>query len=167
MDFKKKAIKTSVVACIIDQQDRVLLTRRCIEPFCSQWVMPGGKIDHGEAILAALHREVREEIGIEIHVEGLIDVYEHVNIGDRQDHFVILYYRVKPLSFMLTPNGSECTDARWFSREELGKLSLPPGACHILNQVFPGLNLICPLEPSAPEQELPGENLLSQRLDGD
>ena len=63
MDFKKQGIKTSVVACIIDDENRVLLTRRCIEPFCSQWVMPGGRIDRGESILKALHREVLEEPG--------------------------------------------------------------------------------------------------------
>ena len=73
MEFKKKHVKTAVVACIIDDQERVLLTRRCIEPFCDDWVMPGGKIDHGEAILAALHREVEEEVGIKVQVEGLID----------------------------------------------------------------------------------------------
>ena len=48
MDFKKQSIKTSVVACVIDEQERVLLTRRGIEPFSGQWVMPGGKVDHGE-----------------------------------------------------------------------------------------------------------------------
>lgn len=162
MDFKKKAIKTSVVACIIDQQNRVLLTRRCIEPFCSQWVMPGGKIDHGEPILAALHREVMEEIGIEIHVEGLIDVYEHVNVGDRQDHYVILYYRVAPLSFELIPNGTECTEARWFAEDELRQLPIPPGGCHILNQIFPDLRLPCPTTGKDRSRELPGDTSLSK-----
>ena len=66
MDFKEQSIKTSIVACIIDDQKRVLLTRRCIEPFCGQWVMPGGKVDHGEPLAEALHREVREEVGLEV-----------------------------------------------------------------------------------------------------
>jgi len=162
MDFKKQSIKTSVVACIIDKQDRVLLTRRCIEPFCSQWVMPGGKIDHGEPILAALHREVQEEIGIEVHVEGLIDVYEHVKVGSKNDHFVILYYRVAPLTFELTPNGTECTEARWFRPDELKTLPIPPGGCHILNQIFPELDLPCPATPIDRSHELPGETSLSK-----
>ncbi|AMV71290.1 NUDIX domain-containing protein [Desulfuromonas carbonis] len=139
MEFRKQAIKTSVVACVVDEQERVLLTRRCIEPFCDQWVMPGGKIDHGEAILAALHREVREEVGIEIHVDSLIDVYEHLGIGERDDHFVILYYRAHPLSLELVPNGSECTEAVWMEKGRLPQIDLPPGARHILNRVFPEL----------------------------
>lgn len=139
IDFAKQAIKTSVVACIIDDQQRVLLTRRCIEPFCSQWVMPGGKIDHGESILAALHREVAEEVGIEVHVQQLIDVYEHLAIGQRQAHYVILYYRCTPASFDLQPNGEECTEAVWFPAEQLPEMPLPPGCRHILAQVFPDL----------------------------
>ncbi|WP_432823645.1 NUDIX domain-containing protein, partial [Trichloromonas sp.] len=128
MEFSKQSqIKTSVVACVIDDQERVLLTRRCIEPFCSLWVMPGGKIDHGEPILAALHREVLEEVGIEVRAEGLIDVFEHVNIGKGNDHFIILYYRASPLSFDLAPNGEECTEARWVSKDELAGYSMPPG----------------------------------------
>jgi 8-oxo-dGTP diphosphatase len=166
MDLKKTAIKTSVVACIIDQQERVLLTRRCIEPFCSLWVMPGGKIDHGEPILAALHREVEEEVGIKIHIDGLIDVYEHVNLGNAKDHFVILYYRVSPRSFVLAPNGTECTEARWFDKAELYNLPMPPGCCHILDKVFPDLMLPSaqPLEIDA-QQEVPGEALLPVQPD--
>ena len=35
MEFAKQPrIKTSVVACVIDDRERVLLTRRCIQPFC-------------------------------------------------------------------------------------------------------------------------------------
>jgi 8-oxo-dGTP diphosphatase len=140
MEFKKQHIKTSVVACIIDEQERVLLTRRCVKPFCDQWVMPGGKIDHGESILAALHREVREEVGLEVRVEGLIDVFEHVRVGDGEDHFVILYYRAAPIGGALQPNGQECTEAVWMSKEGLPALDLPPGARHILQRIFPALS---------------------------
>lgn len=139
MDFRKQHIKTSVVACIVDEQERVLLTRRCIHPFCDQWVMPGGKIDHGEAILAALHREVREEVGLEIRVEGLIDVYEHLQVGDDSAHFVILYYRAAPIGGTLHPNGQECTEAAWIAKELLPNLDLPPGGKHILSRLFPEL----------------------------
>jgi 8-oxo-dGTP diphosphatase len=146
MDFTKQHIKTSVVACIIDDGDRVLLTRRCIEPFCGQWVMPGGKIDHGESILAALHREVREEVGLDIHVDGLVDVYEHVGIGPRNDHYVILYYRAHPASPDLHPNGAEVTEACWVPAAELPGYSMTPGTRHVLSRLFPAA-LADPGEP--------------------
>jgi len=155
MDFTKQTIKTSVVACIIDDQQRVLLTRRCIEPFSSQWVMPGGKIDHGEALLAALHREVREEVGLEIRAEGLIDVYEHLGIGSRQDHYVILYYRCTPLSFALKPNRDECTEALWAPSQRLPGMALPPGCRHILAQVYPELGWGQTPKPEDAADEIP------------
>ncbi len=159
MDIKKKAIKTSVVACVVDTKERVLLTRRCIEPFCSLWVMPGGKIDHGESIMEALHREVREEVGIEVKVEGLVDVFEHIGVGARNDHFVILYYRASPVTFTLQPNGDECTEAIWAFKSCLPKMALPPGGRHILTKVFPELPWTeRPTEISL-EEEIPGGEL--------
>lgn len=156
MEFKKEHIKTSVVACIVDEQERILLTRRCIDPFCGQWVMPGGKIDHGEPIIEALHREVREEVGIRIRVEGLIDVYEHIGVGNRSDHFVILYYRAHPLTLELQPNGQECTEAVWAPRGELGEYNLPPGGRHILSKLFPELGRGNGAPPPGARQEIPG-----------
>jgi len=150
MDFKKQSIKTSVVACIIDDRERVLLTRRCIEPFCGQWVMPGGKVDHGEPLLQALHREVIEEVGIKVHVDGLLDVYEHVALGAKNDHYVILYYRAHPLTMELAPNGHEVTEASWVSASDLGAYNMTPGTRHILAQLFPGILQ----DPGEPEDEL-------------
>ena len=158
MDFKKQGIKTSVVACIIDDENRVLLTRRCIEPFCSQWVMPGGKIDKGESIVSALHREVREEVGLEIHIEGLIDVFEHLDHGDDNDHYVILYYRCSPAGGELKPNGSECTEAVWATQSELPAMDLPPGCRHILGMVYPETGWDIELQQEDDiAAELPGE----------
>ena len=134
-----KRIKTSVVACIIDHDDRVLLTRRGVPPFRGLWIMPGGKIEHGEAILTALHREVQEEVGIEILSAGLIDVYEHVANADNPDHFVILYYRASPLSFDLRPDGIECSEAIWCMATSLPDYDLAPGTGYILRKIFPQL----------------------------
>ena len=157
MDFSKRAIKTSVVACFIDKQQQVLLTRRCIEPFCSHWVMPGGKIDYGEGIIAALHREVREEVGLEVHVEGLIDVYEHLAVGSKCHHYVILYYRCSPTSFEPLANGTECTEALWFPAEQLPSMLLPPGCRYILAQVFPQLTWGETPPAENPANELPDQ----------
>lgn len=150
MDFKKQSIKTSVVACIIDDNSRVLLTQRSIKPFYNQWVMPGGKVDHGEPLLEALHREVREEVGLEIHIEGLLDVYEHVSVGDNRDHYVILYYRAHPLTLDLLLNPSEVAQADWIQARKLKSYDMTPGTRHILAQIYPDE---LP-DPGAPVDEL-------------
>ena len=135
--YRKEHIVTSVVAVIVDDDDRVLLTRRTIPPFLGQWVMPGGKIDLGEPILKALHREVMEEVGLQVEVEGLVDVFEHLSAGESLDHFVILYYRCRPLSCDVNHNPGEVSEARWVSREELADYEMPDGTRFILGKIFP------------------------------
>lgn len=135
--YKKDHIVTSVVAVIVDSDEQVLLTKRNIAPFMNLWVMPGGKIDLGEPILKALHREVMEEVGLEVEVEGLVDVFEHLTPGVAEDHFVILYYRCRPISCTINHNPDEVSEARWVSRDELADYPMPDGTRFILGKIFP------------------------------
>ncbi len=135
--YKKEHIVTSVVAVIIDDEERVLLTRRSVAPFQGQWVMPGGKIDLGEPILKALHREVLEEVGLDVEVQGLVDVFEHLTPGEENAHFIILYYRCRPLSCIINHNPGEVAEARWVPRDELLDYAMPDGTRFILGKIFP------------------------------
>ena len=135
--FKKEHIVTSVVAVIVDDDGRVLLTRRSIPPFLDLWVMPGGKIDLGEPILEALKREVHEEVGLEIEIEGLIDVFEHLTPGEDNCHFVILYYRCRPLYCDVVHNEHEVAEVAWVPCRKLPDYDMPAGARYILGKVFP------------------------------
>ena len=135
--YKKEHIVTSVVAVIVDDDGRVLLTRRSIPPFHDLWVMPGGKIELGEPILEALRREVHEEVGLEVENQGLIDVFEHLTPGDDNCHFVILYYRCRPLYCDVVHNENEVAEAAWVYGHQLPDYPLPAGARYILGKIFP------------------------------
>ena len=135
--FKKDHIVTSVVAVIIDPEEQVLLTKRNIAPFKGEWVMPGGKIDLGEPIVNALKREVMEEVGLEVEVEDIIDVFEHVSPGADNYHFIILYYLCRPLYCDISRNHAEVAEARWVSHHELGDYPMPDGTRFILGKIFP------------------------------
>lgn len=124
---------------IVDDDQRVLLTRRCVPPFNDQWVMPGGKIDLGESIREALKREVHEEVGLEIEIQGLIDVFEHLTPGDENCHFVILYYRCRPVYCDIVRNELEVAEAAWVPNAELSGYAMATGARYILAQLFPAL----------------------------
>lgn len=137
--YRKEHIVTSVVAVIVDDESRVLLTRRNVAPFRDMWVMPGGKIDLGEPILKALHREVREEVGLEVEVEGLVDVFEHLSPGEENDHFIILFYRCRPLYCDIRHNRDEVAEACWVERRDLGSYAMPDGTRFILGKIFPEL----------------------------
>lgn len=135
--FKKDHVVTSVVATILDSDNRVLLTKRSIPPFQGEWVMPGGKIDLGEPIVAALQREVMEEVGLQVEVEDLLDVFEHVTPGENNYHFIILYYLCRPLYCDITHNPAEVEEARWVAQNELADYKMPDGTRFILGKLFP------------------------------
>jgi 8-oxo-dGTP diphosphatase len=136
-NFKKDHIVTSVVAVILNEDNEVLLTRRKVPPFQGEWVMPGGKIDLGEPIVKALQREVREEVGLRVEVEDLVDVFEHVTPGNDNYHFIILYYLCRPLSREIAHNHHEVEEVRWVSQDDLSAYKMPDGTSFILGKVFP------------------------------
>jgi len=58
-----------VVALILLEDDRVLMAQRPEgDPWSGLWEFPGGKVEAGESREAALAREIREELGLEIIV---------------------------------------------------------------------------------------------------
>jgi ADP-ribose pyrophosphatase YjhB (NUDIX family) len=67
-----EAILPSVCAVALDDEGRVLLHRRSDNGL---WGLPGGKVDPGESVSAAVVREVREETGYEVATVRLTGVY--------------------------------------------------------------------------------------------
>ena len=61
-----------------------MLVRRAIEPGYGLWVFPGGYVDRGEEITAAALREAKEESGLDVRLDGLINVYSYS--GGGPDH---------------------------------------------------------------------------------
>lgn len=137
--FRKEHIVTSVVAVIIDEQERILLTRRSIPPFKNMWVMPGGKIELGEPITVALRREVDEEVGLDVEVGSLIDVFEHVTPGEENCHYIILFYRCRPVHQEVDHNPDEVAEVEWVPRHRLLQYQMPVGTRTILAKMFPEL----------------------------
>ncbi len=131
-----KPIHTSVVAVILDEKKRVLLTQRNIPPFKGKWALPGGKISHGEAITVALQREVEEEVGLKIQVEQLIDAFEVFPRDEEETHYIILYYLSRPINKEVRLNSGEVKAAAWVSPEELPEYDTTPGTHYLLTKVF-------------------------------
>lgn len=55
----------------------IVLVRRAIEPGYGKWVFPGGYVDRGEPLGIAAVREAREETGLEVRLDGLVNIYSY------------------------------------------------------------------------------------------
>jgi ADP-ribose pyrophosphatase YjhB (NUDIX family) len=69
--------KVAVGTIIRGPDDRIVLVRRAIEPGYGKWVFPGGYVDRGEPVLDAAVREAREETGLDIRIDGLVNIYSY------------------------------------------------------------------------------------------
>jgi len=91
-------IGVGVGAIITDSQGRLFLARRGIKAKNERglWEFPGGSVELGETMAAALRREMREEFGIEITVGELLDVVDHI-LKQEGQHWVSPLFSVLSL----------------------------------------------------------------------
>ena len=83
------------VGAVIVVDARVVLIRRRNPPLAGRWALPGGVVETGESLAAAVVREALEETGFVVDVVDLVEVYEHRERdedGRVRHHFVILDY---------------------------------------------------------------------------
>ena len=69
--------KIAVGTIIRSATDRLVLVRRAIEPGYGKWVFPGGYVDRGEPLTIAAIREAREECGLDVRLDGLVNIYSY------------------------------------------------------------------------------------------
>jgi 8-oxo-dGTP diphosphatase len=98
------------VGAIIEAENGLVLVRRAIEPGYGKWVFPGGYVDRGETLAAAAIREAREECGLEIHLDALVNIYSYAGRAP-----VIVVYAAHATGGELC-NDDECLEARVIDR---------------------------------------------------
>lgn len=105
-----------------------MMVRRGREPAKGLWSIPGGRLEKGEYLNAAVEREVREETGLKIEIDRLLGIHEVV--GDA--HYVIL-------DFMAALDGPEeavaaddVDEVRWVPLDEVASLDCTPRFCETL-----------------------------------
>jgi ADP-ribose pyrophosphatase YjhB (NUDIX family) len=69
--------KLAVGTIITDEQRRIVLVKRAIEPGYGKWVFPGGYVDRGEEVQSAAVREALEETGLHVQLGRLINIYSY------------------------------------------------------------------------------------------
>ena len=96
-----------------DRDNRIVLVRRAIEPGYGLWVFPGGYVDRGEEVTAAARREAREEAGLDVRLDGLVNIYSYP-----ERPLIIIVYSATWIGGELCTD-EESLEARLFSPEEI------------------------------------------------
>ncbi len=101
-----------------------MLVRRAIEPGYGKWVFPGGYVDRGEEVTAAAMREAKEESGLDVRLDRLINVYSYAGRTP-----VIIVYAATLLGGELACD-DEGLEARFFAagRDPVGRPGVPQHA---------------------------------------
>jgi len=112
---------TLTVDAIIPYRGKIVLVRRRNDPFKGYYALPGGIVEYGESVEAALVREVKEETGLEVEVYKLVGVYSEPD-RDPRGHYVSICFVAIPKGGKLRA-GSDAEDVALFGIDELPKLA--------------------------------------------
>jgi len=122
------------VGAVIVRDGKVVLIRRRYEPLAGQWSLPGGTLELGETLEAAVAREMLEETGLVVDVGPVIEVFDRIMFDERRRvryHFVLVDYLCWPISGELRP-GSDVDDAVLAAPEDLERYALTRKATAII-----------------------------------
>jgi 8-oxo-dGTP diphosphatase len=119
------------VAVIRDRrmEERILLIRRGRGVAAGEWSIPGGRVEFGETLAAAVVREVYEETGLEVIVDRPLGWVER--IGDDY-HYLIVDFTVTALEPDTIRAGDDASEAAWVAIDDLDQYRIVDGLIDFL-----------------------------------
>jgi 8-oxo-dGTP diphosphatase len=119
------------VSAAIFRDDKILLVRRARSPAKGFYSLPGGRVEFGETLHTALHREVDEETALKIEIIGLAGWHEVVPGTTGGGHYLIMSFAARWISGEPRLN-DELDDFRWLAPDATGDLKLTDGLPEVI-----------------------------------
>lgn len=120
-----------VVGAVVVDHDRLLLVRRANPPAQGRWSVPGGKVEHGEALVEAVTRELREETGLEGVCGPLLGWGEQI---EGEHHSVIFDFEVTLVGDDQATAGDDAAEVAWVELHDVGEMELADGLAELLHE---------------------------------
>ena len=122
---KPNSLVPAASAVVTNDRGEILMQRRVDNNF---WALPGGTMDFGETIVQTAEREVREETGLDVRVDGIVGTFSdprHIieySDGEVRQQFNICF-RASLVGGELR-SSSESKEVRWVAPEQLADLEI-------------------------------------------
>ena len=126
------------VGAIIIENQRVLMVERGGEPLKGWWSLPGGVVETGELLETALHREVREETGLEVEIINMVEVFERIMLdseGKPEYHYILMDYLCRPTGGTLGA-ADDASKVAWVTESGLAALKVTEGTPAVIAKAF-------------------------------
>ena len=117
------------VGAVVVDHDRLLLVRRGRGPAQGLWSVPGGRVEHGEALIEAVTRELREETGLDGVCGPLLGWAERIGA---EAHHVILDFEVTLVGDDQPTAGDDAAEVAWVELHDVADLHLVDGLAELL-----------------------------------
>ena len=112
----------------------VVLIKRRFEPLAGEWSLPGGALEVGETLEAAVAREALEETGLRVQVGAVIEVFDRIMLDPAQRvqyHFVLIDYLCRPAGGTLQ-HGSDAAAVTLADADRLEPFALTDKALSVI-----------------------------------
>jgi ADP-ribose pyrophosphatase YjhB (NUDIX family) len=119
------------VSAAIFRDGKILLVRRARSPAKGFYSLPGGRVEFGETLHAALHREVAEETTLKIEIIDLAAWREVVPGTGGGGHYLIMSFAAR-WSWGEVVLNDELDDYKWLAPEALGELKITGGLQEVI-----------------------------------
>ncbi len=119
------------VSAAIFRDGKILLVRRARSPAKGLYSLPGGRVEFGESLHTALHREVDEETALKIEIVYLAGYREALPVAPGGGHYLIMSFAARWITGEPVLN-DELDDFRWLAPDGLGDLNLTAGLQEVI-----------------------------------
>jgi ADP-ribose pyrophosphatase YjhB (NUDIX family) len=119
------------VGAVVVADDRLLLIERGRGAAVGQWSVPGGRVEPGETMAAAVEREVLEETGMTVRCGDFLGWVERISANY---HFVIMDFRADLVGSNAAVAGDDAADVAWVELSELDRYDLVDGLQAFLDE---------------------------------
>jgi len=126
------------VGALIFRRGRILMAQRGKQPLKGAWSLPGGALEIGESLEAAVRREVREETSLEVKPVKVFEIFERIirdARGAAEYHYVLIDYICRVIGGDLCAGDDVCR-VEWVRRRDLAELEITEGTLAVIERAF-------------------------------